>query len=522
MLFFNRDTFKNIFGDTFKLDFEDWDINILTLSFSGTSKKYEKDFLNTYFKSSIKPFRLSIALGIVIYAVFFMLDVLLFPDLEKELFIIRFGLVIPMMILMILLSYSDIFKRYMQPIASFAMFFTSLGVIIMVIITAESANNYSYYAGIILILFFGYTIARLRFIYSFVTGWLIILAYEIAAIAFTHTPAEVLVNNNFFFISANFVGMLVAYYLEYTERWNFYLSLQLRNERENVLKANAMLEERVKERTKDLKGMNDRLKREIKRRDEYKKEKSELESHLFQLQKMETVGTLAGGIAHDFNNILTPVLGYSGMVLDELNAEDPLREDVEQIQIAAKRGKTLVQKILTFSRHIDTEKKTVSLKEIVEEAVSLLKVSLSKSVVLKTEYSPGTGSVLADKSQIHQVVMNLMVNASHAMKETGGKLNVSLSSEYVEKKRLKPYKKLKEGNYAVITVSDTGHGMDNETMRRIFEPFYTKKEIGEGTGLGLAVVHGIVKNHNGFIEVVSKSGVGTVFRVYFPERKKKH
>jgi signal transduction histidine kinase len=519
MLFVNKDPFKKIFGNAFSLEIEDWSLNKFTLSFTGPAKKLEKTFHETFYKNSIVPFRLSILLGTAIYALFYTLDITLFPDLEKEFFIIRFEFVIPIMVTFFLLSFTDIFRRYMQFIASLGMFITSFGIVLMVVITAETANNYSYYAGIILILFFSYTIVRIRFIYAFVTGWLVMLSYEIAAVFFTDTPPHVLLNNNFFFVSSNLVGMLISYYLEYNDRWNFFLQINLKQERQKVFEANEKLEERVRERTRELVAANKKLNREIKQRDLYKNEKAKLETQLFQLQKMETIGTLAGGIAHDCNNILTPILGYSGMMLDDLEPDSELRDDILQIQLAAQRGKDLVQKVLTFSRHIKAEMKPVQLNEIISEAIDLLKVSFPENINLKTDFAGNTGPVMGDRSQIHQVAINLIINAIHAMKNNGGRLEIKINSEYVSKKQTIPVRKIKEGHFVVLTISDTGIGMNSKTLSRIFEPFFTNKEVGEGTGLGLAVVHGIVNNHKGFIDVVSKPNEGSTFRIYFPEHK---
>ena len=519
MLFVNKDPFKNIFGNAFNFELEGWSLNKFTLSFSGPAKKYESLFLDTYFKNSIKPFRLSVLLGIFIYAVFYLLDTTLFPDLEKKFFIIRFGFVIPIMIGILIFSYIPDFRKYMQIVASFGMYITSFGVILMIVMTASHAGNYSYYAGLILILFFGYTITRIRFIYAFVTGWLVVLTYEAASFMFTDTPAKILYNNNFFFLTSNLVGMFMSYYLEYTERRNFFLQLNLKKERQKVFEVNELLEHKVQERTRDLTETNKKLKQEIERRDLYKKEKSQLEAQLFQLQKMETIGTLAGGIAHDFNNILTPITGYSGMLLDELPDEEPMKDDIEQIHIAAKKGKELVQKVLAFSRQMDTEMKPVKLNDIIPEAIGLTKVSLPDNIVIKTDLPEDTSLILADKPQILQVVMNLIINAIHAMKNKGGRLEIRLNSEQVKDKWAGMERKVKDEKFVVLTVADTGTGMSNETLNRIFEPFYTNKEVGEGTGLGLSIVHGIVSNHKGFIEVVSKLNVGTIFKVYFPEYK---
>ncbi len=518
MLFTGKNLFKYIFSDTFSFESEGWDLNGLTLSFTGRSKEREPEFLNIYLNNSLRPFRLSLVLGIITFALFYILDLLIFPDQVKTLFIIRFAFIIPLLIAILIFTFAKNFIKYMQIVASLSMYFSSLAVILMVIMIPATAEGYMYYTGLILILFLGYSLTRIRFIYAFFTGWLILGTYETGALIID-TPARIFINNNFFFITANLLGMMISYYLEYSARKNYFLQYQLKKEREKISEAYSMLEKRVIERTKELHESNILLKKEIKRRDEYKQKQAKLEAQLFQLHKMETIGTLAGGIAHDFNNILTPILGYSGMLLDELKEGSPLKEDVEQIQKAAERGKTIVQKVLTFSRYIDTDKKPVLMNEVITETIDLVKVSLSKNISIKTDLSPECGAVMADKPQIQQVLMNIMINAIHAMKEKGGILEIKLNQEFIEKKQVNTCKKVRDGYYNVITITDTGHGMNSETLQRIFEPFYTNKEIGEGTGLGLAIVHGIVKNHSGFIEVVSKPDEGTAFRIYFPEYK---
>ena len=228
----------------------------------------------------------------------------------------------------------------MQPVILFIMFLTGFGIIIMIILAARE-SNYSYYAGLILIFIFGYTFIRARFIYASIAGWLIVIAYEISAIWISDTPIEILINNNYFFISANVIGMFISYFLELSSRNDFYMRKLLQQEQENVQIANNALEKRVKERTAQLTDANQNLKKEIETRKKYEKERGELETQLFQLKKMETIGTLAGGIAHDFNNILTPILGYTDMALEELPDESTLRFDIEQINNAATRGKDL-------------------------------------------------------------------------------------------------------------------------------------------------------------------------------------
>jgi signal transduction histidine kinase len=384
------------------------------------------------------------------------------------------------------------------------------------IILAARYSNYSYYAGLILIFIFGYTFAKARFIYASLAGWLIVIAYEISAIWISDTPITIMINNNFFFISSNIIGMLTGYSLELSSRRDFYMRKLLELEQDKVIAANSTLEKRVIDRTRQLTDTNLKLKKEIEVRKRSEKQRSELETQLFQLKKIETIGTLAGGIAHDFNNILTPIIGYTDMALEEIPEDSTLRFDLEQINNAAVRGKDLVQQILTFSREVNVEKKPVKLDQIVVEVINLIKASLPHAIEIRKSIDSGIGIILADPVHIHQIIMNLCTNAIHAMKNRGGILDIKVDSVLVDQKTTKKINNLKVGIYVRIRLSDTGHGMDRRTKERIFEPFFTSKEVGSGTGLGLSVVHGIVSNYNGAITVESTPGKGTLFTVYLP------
>ena len=243
-------------------------------------------------------------------------------------------------------------------------------------------------------------------------------------------------------------------------------------------------------------------------------ERKALESQLRRTQRLETIGTLAGGIAHDFNNILTPILGYADMALISVPEDHDVREDLEHVIRAAHRAKELVKQILTFSRQGDQEKKPLEIYLIVKEVLELMRASLPSTISISQNIHKDCGSVLADPSQIHQVIMNLCTNAFHAMRANGGTLSVSLTldAEYA-KARPGP----NDQSYIRVSISDTGHGMNKETMERIFEPFFTTKGVGEGTGLGLSVVHGIITNHGGDITVESEPGKGTTFHIYLPQ-----
>lgn len=245
-------------------------------------------------------------------------------------------------------------------------------------------------------------------------------------------------------------------------------------------------------------------------------EKASLQEQLRHAQKLETIGTLAGGIAHDFNNILGPILGYTQMSLEETPKDSITRGWLENVQKAAYRAKELVQQILVFGRRHAQEYKPVKIQIIAREALRLVRASLPTTIEIQSNICGECEPVLADPTQIHQIIVNLCTNAKRAMEETGGILSITLEAVDVNEKTAAAHSNLRTGKYVCLTVSDTGHGMDNIVMERIFEPFYTTREPGEGTGLGLSVVHGIVMGHDGEITVSSTAGEGAEFKVYLP------
>jgi len=247
-------------------------------------------------------------------------------------------------------------------------------------------------------------------------------------------------------------------------------------------------------------------------------EKKALESQLRQAQKMEAIGTLAGGIAHDFNNILTPILGYAELIQEHLPPDGELWQQQQEIIKAGKRAKELVGQILSFSRQTEHELTPVSLPSLLKEVVKLLRASIPSSIEIRLQIEPDCGMVLADPSQLHQVIMNLCTNAYHAMRPNNGVLDISLAPVTIDRDDISKQVLLEPGPHLRLAISDTGCGMAKSTIDRIFEPYFTTKPKGEGTGLGLSVVHAIVKNHGGAITVYSELGKGTTFHVYFPEQ----
>ncbi|MFN8652128.1 MAG: PAS domain S-box protein [Gemmatimonadales bacterium] len=253
---------------------------------------------------------------------------------------------------------------------------------------------------------------------------------------------------------------------------------------------------------------------DISARKKAEEERLELEDQLRQSQKLEAIGTLAGGIAHDFRNILNGIIGYGELIRESVKDRSGANEDLDELMQFAERGKELVSRILTFSRRQVGERKAMPLPQAVAEAVKLLRATLPTTVEIATDLNP-VPRVMADATAIHQVITNLATNASQAM-PGGGQLQVSLETAYVRDSFARANPQLHEGEYALLTVKDNGQGMDATTRARAFEPFFTTKPAGAGTGLGLAMVHGIMKEHDGAVLLSSELGQGTTVRCYFP------
>ena len=239
-----------------------------------------------------------------------------------------------------------------------------------------------------------------------------------------------------------------------------------------------------------------------------------LEAELFHAQKMEALGTLAGGIAHDFNNILTAIMGNAEMAQIELGPTHPARQDIAEVLRATRRARDLVSQILTFSRKELPERRAVRVADVVDDVARLLRATIPSTIELRLETTAADPYVFGEPTQLHQVLMNLCTNGAHAIGNQHGVITLAL--DVVSVSDDSPRTDLPPGRYACIAISDTGHGMDRQTLDRAFEPFFTTKGPGVGTGLGLAVVHGIVRNHDGVVLVESTPGQGTTFRVHFP------
>ena len=254
---------------------------------------------------------------------------------------------------------------------------------------------------------------------------------------------------------------------------------------------------------------------DITERKEAQKEQDHLKAQLFQAQKMEAVGTLAGGIAHDFNNLLQVILGFSELLMAEEDMSGQMRNDLEKVLLAARNGADLVQRLLTFSRKTEPKLLDLDINQRIGQTRKFLERTIPKMIDIGMILAENLPFIRADPSQLDQILMNLAVNARDAMPD-GGHLTIETEKVFLDEEYVRTHLGAKPGEYVRLSVSDSGHGMDKETLNHIFEPFYTTKEVGQGTGLGLAMVYGIVKQHGGYITCDSEPGEGTTFKMYFP------
>ncbi len=335
----------------------------------------------------------------------------------------------------------------------------------------------------------------------FLFGYLVVL---ISIITQVHIVSELFVSTIFFF-GAMFVlfgillekRMLDSLEQRYGEAVSANESLQLKQE--------------------ELISLNRQLVDEIEKRKKAEEQQRRTQEEVHQFQKLQAIGTLAGGIAHDFNNMLTGIIGFADLIKIKVAGRDPdMEKFVDTIIDSSYQASGLTAKLLAFARKGRYEMATVNIHEIVGDVINLLKHSVDKRITITTNLSASPSTVVGDGTQLQNTILNLAVNASDAMPR-GGELNIITKKVHMDMDKVKRYNyKIEPGNYLLLSVSDTGTGMDDTTKKRLFEPFFTTKGLGEGAGLGLASVYGIVKDHHGSIEVESEPGRGSTFTIYLP------
>lgn len=606
--------------------------NVITLQF--LDKNLEKNFAEYYFNRNLKRLRYSVILGFILYAIFGILDSWIIPEAKHQAWIIRYAIVCPYLVFFLLFTFSPYFKKVMQLSGAITMLISGFGLILMISFAGPLGGSL-YYSGLILVIMFTYTLLYLRFIYAVSVSLTLLFFYNIVAILKGHMPLPIYINNNFFFVSANIIGMLAGYSTEQYFRRNF---LQTQMIKDNVNKLedeisrhkethqelvkslsllnatvestadgilvvdtkgkvtlynatflklfripeslitlhddNKLLEfvleqfkepvtfiahvrtlynnpeiassdilefkdgrfferyskpqkidEKIVGRVWCFKDITERKKADAELM-EYRnhleelvsirtEELSTLNNQLRQSQKMEAVGILAGGVAHEFSNILTTIKGSAYIIQKKLQMDDSLNKYADQITASINKASDLAQGLLAFGRKQIIELRPRNLSEIVIRVKNLVSKLIGEHIELTIELAGRDLTILADSNQIEQVLINLITNARDAMQK-GGRLTIRTDTEEMNDDFNKEHGFGIPGKYALITVSDAGTGMTENIKEKIFEPFFTTKELGKGTGLGLSIVYGIVKQHNGYIDVVTRPNEGTTFKLYIP------
>jgi signal transduction histidine kinase/CheY-like chemotaxis protein len=486
------------------------EMNPFTLSFKDREKNRQFDDL--YYSVKIKPVRIALIVGVIMYVSFYGLDLLLFLDIPPFFFVFRFYVILPLVLVLFLFSYTRYFKKVYQPLLSFAVFTAGAGIIIMTIITKEKVFD-TYFVGIILVSFLGYTFIGLRYLWSTATGWLLAFIYLFAAASYGNLNRVVLLNNVIFLFTFNILGMITAYLLEYFIRRDYCFQKMLETSSEKIRQVNEHLEEEVETRTEQLRESYEKLKKEIEEKKQLTEKQESLQKQLIQSQKMEAIGLLAGGIAHDFNNLLTVINGYSELLLLK-HKSGKENELLSQIYETGKKAEALTGQLLAFSRKQIMKSVPVDLNQLIKNLEMMFHHLAGENIDIIFVLDKENVKISADPGQLEQVLVNLVINARDAMADGGV---IKIATEVVESDELavENSEESLPPEMVSLTVSDTGIGMDNDVLNHIFEPFYTNKEKGKGTGLGLSTVYGIVKQTGGYIRVSSELGKGTVFKIYF-------
>lgn len=591
--------------------------NIATLSFKD--KNLEAAFRDDYFEKRVPHLRLDLILGILLYTLFGIHDYWAIPDVKEFAWLIRYGIACPVLVGVLIFSYSRHFRKIME-LATFIAGFAAGGAVILMIAKAAPPGNHISHASLLIILLFYF---RLRFVTASALTWSIFILSLAVAIYDAKTPPNILYSNIFIMLTFSGTGLFMCYTLEQNIRSSFLLRRTIQERNSIIAKTNREFEKEIEERRQAEIALHEQMEflrtlldtipnpifytdvngryagcnrayevffgqpkeeltgssaldlyiadsvhgsdesaslengcqgirtgeallrhadgtdhnvifsramyvdiagspagmvgvvldiSDLKRAEE---EKLRLESQIFQSQKIEALGQLAGGIAHEFNNILTAILGYSHILRKKMNDSDPLLFFVDNTIASGERAAGLIRDILAFGRKQKIDPVLVDLNEVVKKTVSLLKMMIGEDIDLAVSFCNEPILAMADSNLIGQILMNLAANAKDAMPR-GGRVSISTSVTRVEHELRHVHGTAQPGCYGMITFNDTGIGMDAKTRERIFEPFFTTKEVGKGTGLGLSIVYGIIRQHNGCIDIETEFTKGTTFRIYLP------
>lgn len=477
----------------------------ISLRFCGEERGLEESFQKKYFHDSLTHLRHCHLYAVLFYICTGGIDYYVYQGQISGLLLWRFVIVVFTFLIGYIFTFSKVYQSFWQYISVGYILVTG-GSFITLTVLAPSPQAYDYYVGVFFCLMFGYTFIRERFVYASLAGNLLIVSYVIAVTHNSQMPDDKVFVSCLYLITANFLGMLIARHLERLARSDFFFEYKLRREQDKVVNLNDNLERKVSERTKELTETHDRLRQEVEQREE-------VEKRLIHAHKMEAIGNLAGGIAHDFNNILSAIIGYTELSIDLVEKDSPVEKNLQKVFAAGERAKGLVKQILAFARQTDEEVKPVRMDLIIKEALNLIRSTIPTSIEIRSSLK-SKSLVMGDPISIHQIIMNLCTNAAHAM-PNGGVIEVSLIDQVISSQE-EEKSSLPDGEYLKLIVSDTGTGISPDIIDSIFEPYFTTKSVGAGTGMGLAMVHGIIEKYKGRIGVTSEVGQGCVFEVMLP------
>lgn len=489
----------------------------LTLRFTGPMAGIESPYRDYYLAQTLFQIRISFVLGALMYGIFGILDALIMPTHREIAWLIRYAFVCPCTLTVAAATFSPRLHPFLQPMMSLDIVIGGLGIVLMTIVAPEPISYY-YYAGLILVMMFGYAFIYLRFLWASLSGWLIVLLYNIGAYL-TQMPVLEWISNNFFLISANLAGMLICYTIEFMGRRNFFLMHLLDQKQRRIEDANDRLEARVAERTNALEEMNRKLSLEMAERQRTEQERRNLEVQLKQAEKLETIGRLTAGVAHDLNNILSGLVSYPDLLLLELPPESPWQKQISIIQKSGRKAAAVVQDLLSLARQGMSEMEIVNLNQIAEDYLhsnEFKQLQSSQPQVNVTAALEETVlNIKGSSLHLSKMIMNLLHNACEA-NIVDGTVQIATKNRYLDRS-INGYEPIPEGEYVVLSVTDTGIGIHPDDLTKIFEPFYTKKKLGRsGTGLGMTLILSTVKDHGGFIDIHTEEGRGSTFELYFP------
>ncbi len=490
--------------------------NLKPAILSFKSKEREKAFWDYFYQINLSHGRMCHVVAVFFFVADGIRDLALFPKGLPGVFFIRFGVIVPLFCLGLVLSYlrAGLYQKIWQPLFALYFFVTGLGAIAITALTPPPVGQ-GIYTGLIYSLIFGYTFIRLRFVLATAVGLLLTFGYIVTSLWILRLDSNAMWIQFSFVFGVNVLGAVVAYSAEYNSRKTFFLRELNLQQKAQLEAANVNLEDQVKKRTVALEVSNQMLKANQDALHASEMQRNRLELQLRQADKMDAIVTLAGGIAHDFNNVLTGIFGYAQLIQMHLIEPEKIRKYAGEIIKSAERASSLVKQILTFSRHNENEKQLLSLFVLVKETLKLFRGSISPSITIQ-ENIQSRATIQADPAQIHQVIMSLFKNACQAMEADGGVLTVELTEIEIYQGDVQSESHVQPGKYLELKVGDTGHGIDQTIQDRTFDPYFTTRERGRGTGLGLSTVEGIVQDHDGFIKLTSAMGNGSIFQVFLP------